>query len=70
VEIRHPSHSGEDVKRLQALADFFALLPSGGSDWHGAAEGPRRLGMMNVPIEWLERQDEKLAAVASSQSAD
>jgi predicted metal-dependent phosphoesterase TrpH len=70
LEVRHPSHSGEDVKRLQALADFFGLLPSGGSDWHGAAEGPRRLGMMNVPIEWLERQDEKLATVASSQSAD
>jgi len=67
VEVKHPSHSAEDVKRLQALADFFGLLPSGGSDWHGASEGPRRLGIMSVPAEWLERQDEKLAAVASSQ---
>lgn len=69
VEVRHPSHSAEDVKRLQALADFFGLLPSGGSDWHGANDGPRRLGIMNVPIEWLDRQDEKLAAVASSRSS-
>lgn len=68
VEIRHPSHSGEDIKRLQALTDFFGLVPSGGSDWHGAMEGPRRLGMMNVPAEWLERQDERVASLASSTS--
>lgn len=68
LEVKHPGHSSEDVKRLQALADFFGLLPSGGSDWHGASEGPRRLGIMNVPIEWLERQDEKLASVTSSAS--
>jgi predicted metal-dependent phosphoesterase TrpH len=63
LEVRHPSHSAEDVKRLQALADFFDLVPSGGSDWHGAPDGPRRLGIMNVPVEWLERQDEKLASL-------
>jgi len=69
VEIRHPSHSGEDMKRLQALTDFFGLVPSGGSDWHGASEGPRRLGMMNIPSEWLERQDERVAALTSSTRA-
>jgi len=65
IEIRHPSHSGEDIKRLQALTDFFGLVPSGGSDWHGAMEGPRRLGMMNVPSEWLDRQDERVASLSS-----
>ena len=69
IEIRHPSHSGEDIKRLQALTDFFGLVPSGGSDWHGASDGPRRLGMMNVPAEWLERQDERVAALTSSSRA-
>lgn len=69
VEIRHPSHSGEDMKRLQALTDFFGLVPSGGSDWHGSTEGPRRLGMMNVPAEWLERQDERVASLTSSTSS-
>lgn len=69
VEVRHPSHSAEDVKRLQALADFFGLVPSGGSDWHGASDGPRRLGIMNVPIDWLERQDERLVSGASSQTS-
>ena len=63
VEVKHPSHSGEDIKRLQALAEFFGLVQSGGSDWHGASDGPRKLGNMNVPIEWLEKQDEKLAAL-------
>jgi predicted metal-dependent phosphoesterase TrpH len=69
LEIRHPSHSAEDIKRLQALADFFSLVPSGGSDWHGAPDGPRRLGIMNVPVEWLERQDERVASGASLPSA-
>jgi hypothetical protein len=68
VEVKHPGHSSEDVKRLQALADFFGLVQSGGSDWHGSNEGPRRLGNMNVPIEWLEKQDERVAAVASGSS--
>lgn len=66
LEIRHPSHSGEDMKRLQALTDFFGLVPSGGSDWHGSTEGPRRLGTMNVPSQWLEQQDERVAALTSS----
>ncbi|HZD84665.1 MAG TPA: PHP domain-containing protein [Gemmatimonadaceae bacterium] len=66
LEVKHPSHSAEDVKRLQALADFFGLVPSGGSDWHGAPDGPRRLGIMNVPADWLDRQDEKLAALGAA----
>jgi len=57
------------VKRLQALTEFFGLVQSGGSDWHGATDGPRRLGIMNVPVEWLEKQDEKVAAVASAAAA-
>jgi predicted metal-dependent phosphoesterase TrpH len=69
LEVKHPSHSAEDVKRLQALADFFGLVPSGGSDWHGAPDGPRRLGIMNVPVDWLERQDEKLAALGAASGA-
>lgn len=66
IEVRHPSHTLEDAKRLQALADFFGLVVSGGSDWHGASEGPRKLGTMNVPASWLEKQDERLASAASA----
>ena len=62
VEVRHPSHDKEDVKRLAALTEFLGLVPSGGSDWHGSAEGPRTIGAMHIPASWLERQDELVAS--------
>lgn len=66
VEVRHPSHTPEDVKRLEALAEFFGLVMSGGSDWHGSSEGPRKLGIMNVPLSWLESQDQRVAATTDA----
>jgi predicted metal-dependent phosphoesterase TrpH len=65
VEVRHPSHSAEDIARLGALTDHLGLVPSGGSDWHGATTGPRVLNAMRVPYEWLERQRERAAAQAA-----
>jgi 3',5'-nucleoside bisphosphate phosphatase len=65
VEVRHPSHSGEDIARLGALVEHFSLVPSGGSDWHGASDGPRTLGMMRVPAEWLARQDGRVSPRAA-----
>ena len=65
LEVRHPSHSADDTARLSALVDHFSLVPSGGSDWHGAAEGPRILGMMRVPADWLGRQDGRVRARAA-----
>lgn len=65
VEVRHPSHSSEDVARLMALVEHFGLVPSGGSDWHGASDGPRTLGCMRVPMEWLERQDARVSKLGS-----
>jgi predicted metal-dependent phosphoesterase TrpH len=62
IEVLHPGHGTEDIARLAALADFFSLVPSGGSDWHGATTGPRVLGCMKVPAQWLQRQDACLAA--------
>jgi hypothetical protein len=62
LEVRHPGHSAEDTARLGALAEFFGLVASGGSDWHGAAEGSRVLGVMRVPGEWLDAQDARVAA--------
>lgn len=58
LEVMHPSHNAEDVARLGALADHFGLVRSGGSDWHGATEGSRVLGRLEVPLEWLSGQDE------------
>jgi len=60
LEVRHPGHSGEDMLRIAALADHFGLVKSGGSDWHGATAGPRVLGGMQVPEEWLDAQDARV----------
>jgi predicted metal-dependent phosphoesterase TrpH len=69
VEVKHPSHSSSDTTRLRGLCEQFGLVPSGGSDWHGAAEGPRTIGMMQVPAEWLARQDAQLAAIGRAPAA-
>jgi 3',5'-nucleoside bisphosphate phosphatase len=65
LEVRHPSHNPEDVARLSALVDHFGLVPSGGSDWHGSGDGPRTLGAMRIPGEWLSRQDGRVRARAA-----
>ena len=70
VEVRHPSHNAEDVARLLALVEHFRLTPSGGSDWHGVAEGGRTLGMMRVPMAWLDRQDRVVAERAPRAGGD
>lgn len=56
IEVKHPSHSAEDTARLGALTEFFGMVPSGGSDWHGLLNGARQIGGMQVPWEWYERQ--------------
>lgn len=62
VEVRHPSHSPEDIARISSLARELGLLESGGSDWHGATQGPRILGMMRIPYAVLDRQEARLAS--------
>lgn len=64
VEVRHPSHTPLDVQRLDGLVREFGLVPSGGSDWHGATAGYRTIGNMQVPAEWLDRQDALVMARA------
>lgn len=69
VEVRHPGHGAEDIARLATLAEHLGLLPSGGSDWHGAGEGPRVLGAMRVPAEWsdqLEARAERYRSVVAA----
>jgi predicted metal-dependent phosphoesterase TrpH len=62
VEVRHPGHSSSEISRLRALAEQLGLVLSGGSDWHGADDGPRTIGMMQVPEAWLALQDARIAA--------
>lgn len=65
IEVIHPSHSAEDRARLLALTRHFNLVPSGGSDSHGSADGVRVVGSMKVPGEWLEIQLSRVQAVRS-----
>ncbi|MFN8579811.1 MAG: PHP domain-containing protein [Gemmatimonadaceae bacterium] len=62
VEVIHPSHTPEDRARLLALVEQFRMVPSGGSDSHGAVDGARVIGAMAVPAEWLAVQRERVAA--------
>ncbi len=68
VEVLHPSHPPYLVQRLVDTVEKAGLLPSGGSDWHGTQEGPRRLGGQMVPKTWLDWQDAKVAARAAAAS--
>lgn len=69
LEILHPSHSWDDCQRLDALATEFDLVRSGGSDWHGAPDGARSLGMMRVPSQWLIEQKARVATRGSRRVA-
>lgn len=69
VEVKHPGHSPSETARLRALTGELGLVASGGSDWHGAADGPRTIGMMQVPAAWLDLQDARLAPAGSAPAA-
>jgi 3',5'-nucleoside bisphosphate phosphatase len=66
VEVRHPCHDEAEIARILALTERLGLLPSGGSDWHGQADGSRALGIMRVPHAWLERQDARVSVGRAS----
>jgi predicted metal-dependent phosphoesterase TrpH len=66
VEVLHPSHPPYLVQRLFDHTEKAGLLPSGGSDWHGTQEGPRKLGGQLVPKVWLDWQDAKVSARAAA----
>ena len=69
IEVKHPSHSSSDTTRLRGLCEQYGLGMSGGSDWHGAADGPRTIGMMQVPAEWLARLDAQVTALGRAPAA-
>ena len=68
VEVLHPSHPPYLVQRLVENTEKAGLLPSGGSDWHGTHDGPRKLGGQLVPKIWLDWQDAKAAQRAAALS--
>lgn len=59
IEVWHPKHAAGQVAHYQRLAAQYDLVPSGGSDFHGAAVGDVRIGMMDVPDTTLARLRER-----------
>ena len=51
--------------RLTRMAERLGLAISGGSDWHGDTElgdAHAPLGGMDVPLEWLEKLEQRAAS--------
>lgn len=55
IEAWHPKHGAGQVAHYRRVAEQYDLVPSGGSDFHGAAVGDVRIGMMDVPEDTLVR---------------
>ena len=67
LEVRHPSHPDATERRLTAIAARLGLAISGGSDWHGDSDfgdSHAPLGGMEVPLEWLEKLEQRRATAA------
>jgi len=73
LEVRHPSHSPATERRLTAIAERLGLAVTGGSDWHGDTElgdAHAALGGLDVPIEWLEKLEQRRAKTSRETVAE
>ncbi|RME44674.1 MAG: PHP domain-containing protein [Chloroflexi bacterium] len=55
LECYYPGYTSDVSAWLLSLAERFDLIPTGGSDFHGAAKPDIDLGMVEVPLEYVER---------------
>jgi len=55
MECYYPGYSPSASEWLLGLADHFDLIPTGGSDFHGETKPEIQLGMVDVPLESVER---------------
>ncbi len=73
LEVRHPSHSPGTERRLTGIAQRLGMAISGGSDWHGDQElgdAHAPLGGLDIPMEWLERLEERRGKASRVTVAD
>jgi hypothetical protein len=65
IEVRYSTFTAADQRDAAALARRFDLLPSGGSDFHGASKSGIQLGVgrgdLVVPAAWVDAMKEALA---------
>jgi predicted metal-dependent phosphoesterase TrpH len=59
LEVWHPKHDDGARAAWMDAARRLDLVPSGGSDYHGAAVGDAQVGQEPVPLESLERLRER-----------
>lgn len=55
IEVWHPKHNPHQRESYRRLAVELDLVPSGGSDYHGASVGDALVGQEPVPGETVER---------------
>lgn len=59
IEVQHPSHKPQHRKRYRKLAEVLDLVPTGGSDFHGAHKPYVAIGggdgTIDIPYETWER---------------
>ncbi len=68
IEVYHPEHDKSDVKMLLNLAKKYALLITGGSDYHGPNSRGCSLNMMKLGLELLETLKATHASLLSDRS--
>ena len=65
MEVFYSTYDRQTTEAAQAMAEHYGLLPSGGSDFHGAIKPDIRLGVgrgnLQIPMQWLERLEEASA---------
>ncbi len=66
MEVYYQDYSPEEVKRLHAVADRFALIPLGGSDYHGMG-GPQEREPGDIPFP--DEPVQRLLALARERGA-
>ncbi len=55
LETYYGPYTEENERSLRALAEEYALIPTGGTDFHGPGIHPTPLGGRYVPVEAVER---------------
>ncbi|OGX28678.1 MAG: hypothetical protein A3B78_01065 [Omnitrophica WOR_2 bacterium RIFCSPHIGHO2_02_FULL_67_20] len=54
LEVYHSSHTPEQVRHYEGVADRLKLLKTGGSDYHGESKEGLPVGAVTIPYELVE----------------
>jgi hypothetical protein len=55
IEAYYNNYTGEEIRRLVALAEKYELIVTGGSDYHGLEPTETAIGGVNLPLEAVEK---------------